>query len=49
MALRHLLDHSVAEVAETLGVSENSVKTHLKRGLARLRETLAEPIGEEEQ
>lgn len=37
VALRYLMELSVAEIAETLGLSENSVKTHLKRGLARLR------------
>ena len=39
VALRYLMELSVAEVAATLEVSENSVKTHLKRGLARLRTT----------
>jgi RNA polymerase sigma factor (sigma-70 family) len=37
IALRYLMELSVAEVAATIEVSENSVKTHLKRGLARLR------------
>ncbi len=37
VALRYLMDLSVADIASTLNVSENSVKTHLKRGLARLR------------
>ncbi|MFZ9042099.1 MAG: RNA polymerase sigma factor [Ilumatobacteraceae bacterium] len=37
VALRYLMDLSVAEIAQTLDLSENSVKTHLKRGLARLR------------
>lgn len=37
VALRYLTELSVAEIAATLEVSENSVKTHLKRGLARLR------------
>lgn len=37
VALRYLLDLSVREIAETLDISENSVKTHLKRGLAALR------------
>lgn len=37
VALRYLMELSVGEIAETLAVSENSVKTHLKRGLARLR------------
>ena len=37
LALRYLLELSVAEIADTLGLSPNSVKTHLKRGLAALR------------
>jgi RNA polymerase sigma factor (sigma-70 family) len=37
LALHYLLELSVAETAETLGISDNSVKTHLKRGLASLR------------
>ena len=39
VALRYLLDLPVAEVADTLNISQNSVKTHLKRGPARLRTT----------
>ena len=39
VALRYLLDLSVEEVADTLGVSQNTVKTHLKRALAQLRTT----------
>lgn len=39
VALRYLMELSVTEIAATLGLSENSVKTHLKRGLARLRTT----------
>ncbi|MDH4279274.1 MAG: sigma-70 family RNA polymerase sigma factor, partial [Acidimicrobiia bacterium] len=39
VALRYLMELSVAEIAATLDLSENSVKTHLKRGLARLRTT----------
>ncbi len=37
VALRYLMELPVADIAATLEVSENSVKTHLKRGLARLR------------
>lgn len=37
VALRYLMDLPVSEIAVTLDLSENSVKTHLKRGLARLR------------
>lgn len=37
LALHYLLELPVAEIANTLGLSANSVKTHLKRGLATLR------------
>ena len=37
IALHYLLELTVAEIADTLGLSPNSVKTHLKRGLATLR------------
>ena len=33
VALRYYLDLSIPDIAETLGVSTNSVKTHLQRGL----------------
>jgi RNA polymerase sigma-70 factor (sigma-E family) len=36
IVLRYYLELPVAEIAATLGISENSVKTHLKRGLASL-------------
>lgn len=39
ITLRYLMELSVTECAATLGVSPNSVKTHLKRGLAHLRTT----------
>ncbi len=38
LALHYLLELSVADIAETLDLSPNSVKTHLKRGLASLRQ-----------
>jgi RNA polymerase sigma factor (sigma-70 family) len=38
LALHYLLELTVADIAGTLGVSVNSVKTHLKRGLATLRQ-----------
>ncbi|MGE4164005.1 MAG: RNA polymerase sigma factor [Vicinamibacterales bacterium] len=37
IVLHYLLELTVAEIADTLGLSPNSVKTHLKRGLATLR------------
>jgi RNA polymerase sigma-70 factor (sigma-E family) len=36
VVLRYYLDLPVGEIAETLGLSPNSVKTHLTRGLRRL-------------
>ena len=40
IALRYLDDCSEAEVATALGISNGSVKTHVRRGLAALREVL---------
>jgi RNA polymerase sigma factor (sigma-70 family) len=40
VVLHHMTGLSVAESAEALGVSDNTVKTQLKRGLALLREDL---------
>lgn len=40
IALRYLEEYSVEQIASTLGVSANSVKTHLKRGMEHLREQL---------
>lgn len=37
IALHYLLELTVVEIADTLDLSPNSVKTHLKRGLAALR------------
>jgi len=37
VAMRYMFELGVAEIADTLGLSPNSVKTHLKRGLASLR------------
>jgi RNA polymerase sigma factor (sigma-70 family) len=49
VALRYLFELSVAEIANTLDLSQNSVKTHLKRGLARLRTTSGLTDDEEPQ
>jgi DNA-directed RNA polymerase specialized sigma24 family protein len=38
--LHYLADLSVANVARTMGISENTTKGHLKAGLVRLREEL---------
>jgi RNA polymerase sigma factor (sigma-70 family) len=40
LTLRYLLDLGIPEIAETLGLSPNSVKTHLQRGLASLEPRL---------
>lgn len=40
VVLRYYFDSGIAEIAETLGISQNSVKTHLKRGLVALEHRL---------
>jgi RNA polymerase sigma-70 factor (sigma-E family) len=40
VVLRYYFDLGIAEIAETLGISPNSVKTHLRRGMASLGERL---------
>ncbi len=40
VVLRHLIGYSEADTAEALGVSAGTVKTHVHRGLAALRERL---------
>ena len=42
LALRYYLDLSEAEIAEALGISAGSVKTHAHRGMATLAATLGE-------
>jgi RNA polymerase sigma-70 factor (sigma-E family) len=42
VALRYYLELSIEQIAATLGVSPNSVKTHLQRGLRTLAATLEE-------
>jgi RNA polymerase sigma-70 factor (ECF subfamily) len=37
VVLRHVSDLSLAEIAEVLGCPEGTVKSHISRGLARLR------------
>jgi RNA polymerase sigma-70 factor (ECF subfamily) len=46
VVLRYYLDLGIPEIADTLGISANSVKTHLKRGLAALEKALAPGSGE---
>ncbi|WP_246128044.1 SigE family RNA polymerase sigma factor [Amycolatopsis rhizosphaerae] len=43
VVLRFFADLSVADTAETLGMSEGTVKAHTNRALARLRQELGEP------
>jgi RNA polymerase sigma-70 factor (sigma-E family) len=40
VALRYYLELSIPDIAETLGVSTNSVKTHLQRGLRSMAQSL---------
>ncbi len=42
LALRYYLDLSEAEIADTLGISRGSVKSHASRGAATLRTLLGE-------
>jgi RNA polymerase sigma-70 factor (ECF subfamily) len=42
VVLHYLADLSVADVARAMGISENTTKSHLKAGLARLREELGD-------
>lgn len=43
VVLRHYEELGVADIARTLGISENSVKTHLKRGMKALAVALGVP------
>ena len=43
VVLRYYVELPVAEIAATLGLSPNSVKTHLRRGLRSLKAELEEP------
>jgi RNA polymerase sigma-70 factor (sigma-E family) len=40
VVLRYYLELSIADIADTLGLSPNSVKTHLQRGLRALKTDL---------
>jgi RNA polymerase sigma-70 factor (ECF subfamily) len=44
IVLRYYLDLSERDIADTLGISKNSVKTHTRRGLAALERQLARPV-----
>jgi RNA polymerase sigma factor (sigma-70 family) len=47
VALFYLYDLAVADIAQTLELSEGSVKTHLSRARATLAERLTVPAGDE--
>jgi RNA polymerase sigma factor (sigma-70 family) len=47
VVLRHYEELGIAAIAKTLGISENSVKTHLKRGMAALAAALGLPEDDE--
>lgn len=48
IALRYWEDRSVKQIAEILECGEETVKTHLKRGLAKLKALVDEPLGGEQ-
>jgi RNA polymerase sigma-70 factor (sigma-E family) len=48
LVLRHYLELSEVEIADTLGISRGSVKAHASRGSAALRGLLAEQLHEGE-
>ena len=43
VTLRYFEEYSIDRIADTLGLSANSVKTHLRRGMEHLGRALAEP------
>lgn len=45
LVLRFYLELSESEIADTLGISRNSVKTHCRRGLEALEDRLADADG----
>lgn len=47
LVLRHYLDLSEREIAETLGIAQGSVKSHASRGAAALRTRLGDHLQEE--
>ena len=49
LILRYYQELGIDDIADTLGISPNSVKTHLKRGLAAMEERLGPAAGDPEQ
>jgi RNA polymerase sigma factor (sigma-70 family) len=47
IVLRYLLGLSETEVAQALHLSHGTVKTHLRRGIARLRATVGRELKED--
>jgi RNA polymerase sigma-70 factor (sigma-E family) len=47
IVLRYLLGLSETQVADALNISHGTVKTHLRRGISRLRETVGRNLKEE--
>ena len=43
LVLRYYQELGIDDIAETLGISRNSVKTHLQRGLGAMESRLADP------
>ena len=48
VALHYMLDMPIVEIADRLGVTEGTVKTHLHRGRAALRAALVDRINHQE-
>jgi DNA-directed RNA polymerase specialized sigma24 family protein len=46
VVLRHMLDLSVAETAQALGIGDGTVKSHTSRGLTALEKALAHAAGD---
>ena len=46
LVLRYFHELGIDDIAETLGISRNSVKTHLQRGLAAMEQRLDAPADE---
>lgn len=47
IVLRYLVGLSETEVASTLNISHGTVKTHLRRGISRLRDTVGRELKED--